>query len=175
MDSNLKLLLYIFLGILIFWIGSTLYFQLFSKKRRRAKEASGTVSDYAEEAQSAVSAGSSAGSKKVSGTSDDAKKYKGQDNSGGLMICPVCLFQLESGSMIKATAFPPATPYHKDRLMHINGCVYCMGGKRERVCPVCGNTIGLNDFLVARLFDRQNRNPHVHVLGCTLCRPLKTM
>jgi len=164
MDSNLKLLLYIFLGILIFWIGSTLYFNFFTKKRRRGEPAQ---PDQGLETHAATGKGGvpEAG----------AKKYKGQESSGGLMICPVCMFKMDSGDMIKATTFPPLTPYHKDRLMYINGCIYCMGGKRERVCPVCGKSLSVTDFLIARLFDRQNRNPHVHVLGCTLCRPLKTM
>jgi hypothetical protein len=81
---------------------------------------------------------------------------------------------MDKSEMIKTKVFP-SMPGEKDRLMHINGCVYCMGGKRERVCPVCGKTISVKDFLVARMFARPHRRSHIHVLGCTLCRPLKTM
>lgn len=109
-----------------------------------------------------------------SGAMPPRKQYKGTENSGGLMICPICLFKMDSGDMVKTTAFPSLTE-SKDRLMHIHGCVYCMDGKRERICPVCGKTIGVKDFLIARIFDRSIRRSHVHVLGCTQCRPLKTM
>jgi len=163
MDSNLKLLLYIIVGLLLMWVGYKLYFMFFKKKSvnefKKDSKAPAPVSDDAP----------------VSGAKPPLKKYKGTEDSGGLMICPLCLFKMENSEMIKTTAFPPMTPDSKDRLMHIHGCVYCMDGKRERICPVCGKTIGVKDFLVARIFDRSVRRSHVHVLGCTQCRPLKTM
>jgi hypothetical protein len=53
--------------------------------------------------------------------------------------------------------------------MHIRGCVYCLNGERDRVCPVCGARLGANDILIARMFERPRR-AHVHVLGCSKCR-----
>jgi hypothetical protein len=166
MDSNLKLLLYIIIGLLLMWIGYKLFFMFFKEK---------DIKNDDRDTESANGAKSGSNGEPVSGAKPPMKKYKGTEDSGGLMICPLCLFKMESSEMIKTTAFPPATPDSKDRLMHIHGCVYCMDGKRERICPVCGKPLGVKDFLVARIFDRSVRRSHVHVLGCTICRPLKTM
>jgi hypothetical protein len=144
------------------WVGYKLFFMFFKEKNEkmvnRSPQSGGAPSSDAK---------SDSGAK--------PPKYKGTSDSGGLMICPLCLFKMDNSEMIKTTAFPPMTPDAKDRLMHIHGCVYCMDGKRERICPVCGKAIGVKDFLVARIFDRSIRRSHVHVLGCTQCRPLKTM
>lgn len=43
----------------------------------------------------------------------------------------------------------------------------------KRVCPVCEKELGAADYLVARLFERQGRKPHLHVLGCSRCRDYK--
>jgi hypothetical protein len=169
MGSNLKFLLYIIIGFFLMWVGYKLYFTFF--KKTGVKE----VGDSGNPDQKNSDDAQDSGGAPDSGAKPPLKKYKGSENSGGLMICPICLFRMENSEMIKTTAFPPLTPDGKDRLMHIHGCVYCMDGKRERICPVCGKTISVNDFLVARIFDRSIRRSHVHVLGCTQCRPLKTM
>jgi hypothetical protein len=171
MDSNLKLLLYIIIGLLLMWVVYKLYFTFF-KKENIKKDDQGLK---APEGAPDSGAKSGSGNTQGSGAAAPRKQYKGSENSGGLMICPICLFRMDNSEMIKTTAFPPMTPDSKDRLMHIHGCVYCMDGKRERICPVCGKTISVKDFLVARIFDRSVRRSHVHVLGCTQCRPLKTM
>jgi len=180
MDSNLKLLLYIFIGLLLMWIGYKLFFMFFKTKKADQDLNS---PDGAQGSGGAPGSGVASGSGAKSGSGNapgseakpPLKKYKGKEDSGGLMTCPLCLFKMDSTEMIKTTAFPPLTKDSKDRLMHIHGCVYCMGGKRERICPVCGKIISVKDFLVARIFDRSIRRSHVHVLGCTQCRPLKTM
>ena len=175
MDSNLKLLLYIIFGLLFMWAGYKLYFTFFINKNVKK------VDDDLESPDDASGSGAKSGSGGAPGSGakppakPPMKKYKGSEDSGGLMICPICLFKMENSEMIKTTAFPPMTPDAKDRLMHIHGCVYCKDGKRERICPVCGKTISVKDFLIARIFDRSIRRSHVHVLGCTQCRPLKTM
>jgi hypothetical protein len=158
----------------MFWVGYTLYFRFFirEKKTRRPID----FDNVPETSDDKPNPDNAAGSGYVPGFGSISRpKYKGTENSGGLMICPICLFKMESGEMVKTKAFPPLTPDSKDRLMHIQGCVYCMDGKRERICPVCGKTISVKDFLIARIFDRSIRRSHVHVLGCTQCRPLKTM
>jgi hypothetical protein len=173
MDSNLKLLLYIIIGLLIMWIGYKLFFTFFKNKGddQDLKYPDGAPGSGAKSG----SGGASGSDGAPSGAKPPMKKYKGTEDSGGLMICPICLFKMDNSEMIKTTAFPPMTPDSKDRLMHIHGCVYCMDGKRERICPVCGKAISVKEFLVARIFDRSVRRSHVHVLGCTQCRPLKTM
>ena len=81
--------------------------------------------------------------------------------------CPVCSIRLEKGEKVKSSAFPSMGGY--DRLMHISGCVYCLEGKRRRVCPVCRAVLHENEFLISRLFEKPGRS-HVHVLGCTCCK-----
>jgi len=175
MDSNLKLLVYILLGIFLMWLGYSLYFRFFHKKSLRKRNASVDADTGFELPDSALDSGNVQRNGAAQGTKPSSKKIKEKESSGGLMICPICLFRMDNGEMIKTTAFPPLTKDGKDRLMHIHGCVYCMGGKRERICPVCGKTLSVTDFLIARIFDRSVRRSHVHVLGCTQCRPLKTM
>jgi hypothetical protein len=94
---------------------------------------------------------------------------KGSANPGDPQVCPVCSTKLEKGDMVKTLAYPSITG-GSDRLMHISGCMYCLGGYLERNCPVCGSSLGDNDILIARIFERPLRRPHVHVLGCTRCR-----
>jgi RNA polymerase subunit RPABC4/transcription elongation factor Spt4 len=86
---------------------------------------------------------------------------------GDPKTCPVCSAKLLGGELVKSSAFPSLTG--KDRLMHIQGCVYCLRGERERICPVCGATLDGDEILIARMFDRPGRN-HDHVLGCSRCR-----
>jgi hypothetical protein len=170
MESNFKLLVFILIGLLLLWFGYKLYLRFFKKKSIMNGE---RLIKIGKESESPNGASGSGSTPSVAPT-QPKPLYKGTSSSGGLMICPICLFRMENGDMIKTRAFPPM-PGEKDRLMHIHGCVYCMDGKRERLCPVCGKKISVNDFLVARIFDRAQRRSHVHVLGCTQCRPLKTM
>ena len=174
MGSYLKLLVFILIGLFLLWF-------IFSKflRKKSHKNEDRSIKLYKESIPPDDTSGSGgtpgSGGAPGSGAKPPLKKYKGTEDSGGLMICPICLFKMDNSEMIKTTAFPPLTKDSKDRLMHIHGCVYCIDGKRERICPVCGKTIGVKEFLVARIFDRSVRRSHVHVLGCTQCRPLKTM
>ena len=83
--------------------------------------------------------------------------------------CLICYSKLEKGDLMKTLAFPSISG-GLDRLIHIQGCLYCLGGELARKCPVCGASISINGFLVARMFERRFRRPHVHVLGCSRCR-----
>ena len=87
---------------------------------------------------------------------------------GAPQTCPVCSTKLIEGELVKSLAFPSLNG-GKDRLMHIKGCLYCLGGERERICPVCGHSLLKDELLICRMFERPRR-PHVHVLGCTHCR-----
>jgi hypothetical protein len=180
MGSYLQLLILILIGLFLLWFGFTMYIRHHKKKNLDNGDPS-IKSDKAEtppENATNSGGGASYGAAGSGAAPSDTPKpkplYKGTASSDGLMICPICLFRMDNGEMIKSRAFPPMSG-EKDRLMHIHGCVYCMDGKRERLCPVCGKTISVKDFLVARMFDRSHRRSHVHVLGCTQCRPLKTM
>jgi hypothetical protein len=105
---------------------------------------------------------------------DRSKKPGKKSRPGDPMVCPICSSKMEKGDLVKTLAFPSITG-GRDRLMHIHGCMYCIDGRTERRCPVCGKLISGDDILVARMFHRPFRRPHVHVLGCSLCRPFKVM
>ena len=87
---------------------------------------------------------------------------------GEPQTCPVCSTKLDEGEVVRSLAFPSLTG-GKDRFMHIKGCIYCLNGEFDRICPVCGHTLRDIEVLVCRLFERPHRS-HVHVLGCTYCR-----
>ena len=96
-------------------------------------------------------------------------KPRGERTPGDPQTCPVCSAQLEDGQLVSSLAFPSLNG-GKDRFMHIRGCVYCLNGNRNRVCPVCGKVLRGNEILISRLFERRGRRSHVHVLGCTQCK-----
>jgi len=99
-------------------------------------------------------------------TTEPAKR--GQHGSSG--ICPICQTRLFGGEQIKTALFPG----EKDRLCHIFGCPHCHPYKEEGVsrhCPVCKKHLPEEDYLIARLFDRSGGKHHVHIVGCTNCRP----
>ncbi|MDR0408877.1 MAG: hypothetical protein LBH18_00555 [Spirochaetaceae bacterium] len=68
--------------------------------------------------------------------------------------------------MIQSKIFPPSgRPY---RLLHILGCNFCLNGGRERLCPVCGRELSLDDYLVARIWQNPKK-PQVRIQGCLHC------
>jgi len=97
-----------------------------------------------------------------------------RDSSNDFQACPICSSKLKKGDLVKTLAFPSITG-GKDRLMHIRGCMYCMNGQLSRNCPICGVSLGLEDILVARIFERPNRRAHVHITGCNKCRRVGTI
>ena len=99
---------------------------------------------------------------------------KGSASPGEPQVCPICCSKLEKDDLVRTLAYPSVSG-GRDRLMHIRGCIYCIEGNLERSCPVCGRPLGDNDILVARMFERPRRRPHVHVLGCSNCRRLGIM
>ena len=94
---------------------------------------------------------------------------KGSASPGDPQACPICSAKLKKGDLVRTLTYPSVTG-GRDRLMHIRGCLYCIEGDLERNCPVCGVSLAENDILVARMFERPQRRPHVHVLGCSHCR-----
>ena len=83
--------------------------------------------------------------------------------------CPLCSSPLASGERVKSDL----SAGKGDRIMRIFGCPACwpsMDGRPPRRCPVCGLEIPREGYAVARYFERPGRK-HVHVLGCSRCRP----
>jgi hypothetical protein len=109
---------------------------------------------------------------KMRSSRDD--RPQGEKSSSEFQACPICSTKLKKGDLVKTLAFPSITG-GKDRLMHIRGCAYCINGGMARNCPICGASLGLEDILVARIFERPNRRAHVHIVGCNKCRRVGTL
>jgi len=98
-----------------------------------------------------------------------ALKASGESAGENPKTCPVCSSRLRRGEQVSSAAFP-AVNGSKERFMHIKGCVHCLQGGRERVCPVCGIILKDDEILIARLYDRPGKRSHVLVIGCTKCK-----
>ena len=140
MGQFLEVLLFVFLGIALLWFGYTLFFQI------------------------GIPALGGGYRRRKGGL-----KPRFEGTPGDPQICPVCSAKLGEGELVSSSAFPSMNG-GKDRFMHIRGCLYCLRGERNRVCPVCGLVLCGNEILISRLFERRGRRSHVHVLGCTCCK-----
>ena len=84
--------------------------------------------------------------------------------------CPVCQSNLFVGENLISKVFRPMNV--PDQLMIVLGCPHCYPSCEpgvERRCPVCGKSVGLDQSLTARLFNKQKGKKHVHVIGCSNC------
>ena len=97
------------------------------------------------------------------------KKKNVRGVPGDPQVCPVCSIKMDRGELVKSVAFPSLSG-GRDRLMYIKGCFTCLERDVPRNCPICGSNLSLDDFLVTRMFERVGRNNHVHVLGCNKCK-----
>jgi hypothetical protein len=101
------------------------------------------------------------------------KPFRGRP--GDPQVCPVCSIKMVKGDLVKSVAFPNVYSEHKDRLMYIRGCVSCLHHDLPRSCPICGAELSVKDYLVSRMFERPNRNNHIHVFGCNHCKRVGTI
>jgi len=99
-----------------------------------------------------------------------SKKKEVKGKPGEAKVCPVCSMLMMKGDLLKTVAFPPKKPDDIDRIMHIKGCFSCLNNNVPRRCPICNAALTVQDFLVARIFKRNKKKDHVHVLGCNRCR-----
>jgi len=96
------------------------------------------------------------------------KEEKTKGKPGDPQVCPICSMKLSKGELVKSFAFPSGGSI--DRLMYIRGCFSCLENSIPRRCPVCKESMTIEDYLIARMFERPNRKNHIHVLGCNHCR-----
>jgi len=87
---------------------------------------------------------------------------------GDPQVCPICSIKLYKGDLVKSFAFPSGGS--ADRLMYIRGCFSCLEHDVPRKCPICKKSLSLEDYLIARMFERPNKKNHIHILGCNSCR-----
>lgn len=84
--------------------------------------------------------------------------------------CPLCQSELFVGENIISKVFRPMNV--PDQLMIVMGCPHCYPicePGLTRTCPVCHKTVGQEQSLTARLFNKQLGKKHVHVVGCSNC------
>ena len=101
-----------------------------------------------------------------------------------LRPCPLCKSMLKRGETVHSVVYSgdgsqaeaPASAAGRSRaapdaIAHLFGCRYCYpaNSRHPRICPVCGNEVSADGYVVARMFERRDRK-HIHVLGCTECR-----
>lgn len=96
------------------------------------------------------------------------ESYRGAP--GDPQVCPICSMQLVKGELVRTVAFPSITG-GADRLMYIRGCFSCMESDLPRRCPICKTALDIEDYLISRMFERRTSKNHVHVLGCNHCKP----
>ena len=141
MKEILEVLAFVVIGVILLWFGYTLFFSV------------------------GIPAWSGIGRPRRR----RALKPRGVSMPGEPQTCPVCSAKLNEGELVSSCAFPSMNG-GKDRFMHIRGCIYCLHGDRDRVCPVCNIILKDDEILISRLFERPGRRAHVHVLGCTKCK-----
>ena len=160
MEHSVEIIIFSIIGAILLWFGYTMFFRKDRNARKRGYQKSlldefetDIITDKIEE-----------------DTMGDFKPAKTmEDKPGETKICPVCSSRLNSDELVSSSAFPPREGA-SDRLMHIRGCLYCLRGDRDRICPVCKKVLIGDDVLICRLFERARRRIHVHVLGCSQCR-----
>ena len=146
MKQFFDVLIFLVIGVILIWFGYTLFFEMGIP----------------------VFGGAGRGRRRKN------LKPRGTSMPGDPQTCPVCSAKLDEGQLVKSAAYPSLNG-GRDRFMHIKGCVYCLRGDRDRVCPVCGIILQGEEILVSRLFERKGRRSHVHVLGCSRCRGPRSM
>ena len=101
-------------------------------------------------------------SKKVSATKKERPKQP--------VKCPLCGSFLYVGENLISKVYRPMNV--PDQLMIVMGCPHCYPVCEpgvKRICPVCHKSVGPEQSLTARLFNKSLGKKHVHVVGCSNC------
>ena len=97
------------------------------------------------------------------------KKNDKDEKQGSFQTCPICCKRMLRGELVKTTAFATGA-LGKDYIVHIKGCLGCLESGLPRRCPICKIKLSLDDYLISRMFERNFKKNHIHVLGCNHCR-----
>jgi hypothetical protein len=84
--------------------------------------------------------------------------------------CPLCNSSLYVGENLISKVYRPMNV--PDQLMIVMGCPHCYPiceSGVKRICPVCHKSVGPEQSLTARLFNKSLGKKHVHVVGCSNC------
>ena len=154
MRDLVQILAFLIIGIVLLWFGYTLLIEQWNRIRRSSDRWKKDPADSRGRSRN---------------RQQRLEKESIAPSPGDPQVCPLCSSKLFKDELVHTLAFPSLTG-GKDRLMHIQGCIYCISGRLKKTCPVCRKSLDENDILVARMFERKNRRNHVHVIGCTKCR-----
>lgn len=95
-----------------------------------------------------------------------------------LKPCPLCASLLHKGQHLKTRVIEVTASSRQagkqvvDRLAEVYGCPHCWPSNpgHPRICPACKKTLGPQDLVQARYFERQEGRNHLRILGCPACR-----
>jgi RNase P subunit RPR2 len=106
------------------------------------------------------------------------EKNKPQKKDPGVQrytSCPICGTNLVPGENLVSRIYTRDDA--SDKPCTIHGCPHCYPKPTRdsivRVCPVCNKIIPDDGYLLARIFFRNNKKQHVHVVGCSECHKKK--
>ncbi len=111
---------------------------------------------------------------RISGKNEAADEDFSPESTG--TDCPLCGEHLPRGTRVHSVLFPGK----EFDLMRIYGCRHCWEGHasadlsaslNSRRCPSCGDTIPEGGYVMAQVYNKPYRKTHVHVYGCTVCKP----
>ena len=87
-----------------------------------------------------------------------------------LVNCPLCGSGLQKGENMMSKVFRPMNV--PDQRCIVSGCPHCYPvceSGVKRICPVCGQKVLSDGYLVARLFNKSGGKKHVMIVGCNSC------
>lgn len=118
------------------------------------------------------------------------KRPEGPERPGGGTDCPLCGGYLAPGVRVHSALYPG----REFDVMRIYGCPHCRPGRRDsmiqgpmtrsasgawplkggpqpRRCPCCRENLPESGYVLAQVYRKNGRKTHVHVVGCSSCRP----
>lgn len=118
------------------------------------------------------------------------KRPEGPERPGGGTDCPLCGGHLAPGVRVHSALYPG----REFDVMRIYGCPHCRpgrpdsmiqgrmtrgasggwpceGGPQPRRCPCCRENLPESGYVLAQVYRKNGRKTHVHVVGCSSCRP----
>ncbi len=115
-----------------------------------------------------------AGEKSVSKDAVNGADWEFEESPSGTQ-CPLCGEFLPRGMRVHSVVYPG----REFDLMRIYGCPNCRSDGpgnadrvlRKRYCPYCGEKLPADGYVMAQVYRKPYKKPHVHVYGCTVCKP----
>lgn len=105
------------------------------------------------------------------------KNIKKSQNTISFVNCPLCNTPLLKGENLVSKVYRPMNV--NDQLCTIYGCPHCYPKCKPnitRTCPVCHKTVGQENYLISRLFNKtKSGKKHIIINGCGNCNGHKNL